>query len=198
MLWSVAGLTHAAATILVFGDSVSAGYGLPLGAGWVDLLQQRLASGKYDYKVINASLTGETTTGGRNRIGAALTQHKPEIVILELGANDGLRGAKIDTIRANLSAMIAACRIRGAKVLLIGMQLPPNYGTAYAEKFHAMFGAVAKPQRVPLVPFLFEGFAADRSMFQSDGIHPIADAQPRMLDTVWKQLQPLLTRRSKH
>jgi acyl-CoA thioesterase-1 len=197
VLWSVAGLTHAAATILVFGDSVSAGYGLPLGAGWVDLLQQRLASGKYDYKVINASLTGETTTGGRNRIGAALTQHRPEIVVLELGANDGLRGAKIETIRSNLSVMIADCRRRGAKVLLLGMQLPPNYGSDYVEKFRVMFGAVAKSQRVPLVPFLLAGFADDRSAFQADGFHPNAIVQPRMLDTVWKQLQPLLTHHSK-
>ena len=197
VLWSIAGVTHAAATILVFGDSLSAGYGLPQGAGWVDLLQQRLARKKYDYKVINASLTGETTVSGKNRLGGALTRHQPEIVILELGGNDGLRGAGIDTIRANLITMIAACRQRKAGVLLVGMQLPPNYGSTYVEKFRVLYGAVAKSQRVPLVPLLLEGFAADRGAFQPDGIHPNAAAQLRMLDTVWKQLQPLLTHRSK-
>lgn len=197
MLWSIAGVTHAAATIMVFGDSLSTGYGLPQGAGWVDLLQQRLAREKYDYKVINASLTGETTVSGKNRLGGALTRHKPEIVILELGGNDGLRGAGIDTIRANLTAMIAACRQRKAKVLLVGMQLPPNYGRTYVEKFRVLYGAVAKSQRVPLVPSLLEGFAADRGAFQPDGIHPNATAQPRMLDNVWQQLRPLLNHRSK-
>jgi acyl-CoA thioesterase-1 len=197
VLWSVAGVTNAAASIMVFGDSISAGYGLPQGKSWVDLLQQRLEREKYDYKVINASLTGETTVSGKNRLGSALTQHKPEIVILELGGNDGLRGASIEIIGSNLSAMIAGCRKRGSKVLLVGMQLPPNYGSTYVEKFRALYRAVAKSQRVPLVPFLYEGFATDRGAFQPDGIHPNATVQPRMLDTVWKQLQPLLTRRSK-
>ena len=195
MLWSAAGVTHAAATIMVFGDSLSSGYGLPQGAGWVDLLQQRLARENYDYKVINASISGETTSSARNRIGATLTQHKPEIVVLELGGNDGLRGARIETIRSNLSTIIAACRKRGAKVLLIGMQLPPNYGSAYVEKFRVMYSVVAKAQRAPLVPFLLAGFADDRSVFQPDGIHPNAAVQPRMLDHVWKQLQPMLAHR---
>ncbi len=195
VLWSAAGVTHAAATIMVFGDSLSSGYGLPQGAGWVDLLQQRLARENYDYKVINASISGETTSSARNRIGATLTQHKPEIVVLELGGNDGLRGARIETIRSNLSTIIAACRKRGAKVLLIGMQLPPNYGSAYVEKFRVMYSAVAKAQRAPLVPFLLAGFADDRSVFQPDGIHPNAAVQPRMLDHVWKQLQPMLAHR---
>lgn len=197
LLWSIAGVTHAAATILVFGDSLSSGYGLPQGAGWVDLLQQRLAREKYDYKVINASLTGETTVSGKKRLGGALTRHQPEIVILELGGNDGLRGAGIDAIRANLTAMIAACRQREARVLLVGMQLPPNYGSVYVEKFRTLYSAVARSQRVPLVPSLLEGFATDRGAFQPDGIHPNAAAQPRMLDNVWKQLHPLLTHRSK-
>ncbi len=181
---------------MVFGDSLSSGYGLPQGAGWVDLLQQRLARENYDYKVINASLTGETTVSGKNRLGSALTRHQPKIVILELGGNDGLRGARIETIRANLAAMIADCRKREAKVLLVGMQLPPNYGSAYVEQFRALYSAVAKSQRVPLVPFLYEGFATDRGAFQPDGIHPNATVQMRMLDTVWKQLQPMLTRRN--
>jgi acyl-CoA thioesterase-1 len=192
LLWSAAVAVHAAATILVFGDSLSSGYGLPQGAGWVDLLQQRLQRENYDYKVINASLTGETTAGGKNRLSRALAQYQPEIVILELGGNDGLRGTKIETIRANLSTMIAACRKRGARVLLAGMQLPPNYGSEYVGKFRQMYGAVAKSQRVPLVPFLLEGFAGDPGAFQADGYHPNVTVQPRMVDTVWKQLRPLL------
>jgi acyl-CoA thioesterase I len=197
LLWNAAGVTHAAATIMVFGDSISAGYGLRQGTGWVDLLQRRLTSEKYDYKVINASLTGDTTVGGKSRIGRALAQHKPDIVILELGANDGLRGASVEAIRANLAAMIADCRKRGAKVLLLGMRLPPNYGSDYTEKFRSAYGSTATSLRVPLVPFLLEGFAADAGAFQSDGVHPNASAQLRMLDTIWIQLQPMLSR-AKH
>ena len=180
---------------MVFGDSISAGYGLPQGTGWVDLLQKRLERENYDYKVINNSLTGETTAGGINRINGALTLHKPEIVILELGANDGLRGAKIETIRSNLLAMIAACRRQGGKVLLVGMQLPPNYGNVYTDKFRALYPAVARTGHAPLVAFLFEGFATDRDSFQPDGIHPNTASQSRMLATVWKQLQPMLANR---
>ncbi|HEV8519216.1 MAG TPA: arylesterase [Burkholderiales bacterium] len=194
LLWSTAGVTQAAATIMVFGDSISAGYGLRQGTGWVDLLQRRLTSEKYDYKVINASLTGDTTVGGKNRIGRALAQSKPDIVILELGANDGLRGANVETIRANLAAMITECRKRGAKVLLVGMQLPPNYGSAYTEKFRSAYSSLAESLRVSLVPFLLEGFAADSGAFQSDGIHPNASVQSRMLDTIWIQLRPMLSR----
>ena len=182
---------------MVFGDSIAASYGLPRGTGWVELLQQRLANEKYDYKVINASLTGETTGGGKNRITGALIQHQPAIVILELGGNDGLRGASIEIIRANLTTMIGDCRKHGARVLLVGMQLPPNYGSAYVEKFHALYGVVARSQRVPLVPLLFEGFAADRGAFQPDGIHPNAAVQMRMVDTVWKRLRPMLSSRTK-
>jgi acyl-CoA thioesterase I len=192
LLLSAAGITHAAATIMVFGDSISAGYGLPQGTGWVNLLQQRLERENNNYKVTNVSLSGETTAGGKNRIADALTRHKPEIVILELGANDGLRGAKIEAIHSNLLSMIAECNRRGSKVLLVGMQLPPNYGNVYAEKFREMYVAVARSQRVPLVPFIYEGFAADRSAFQADGIHPNLTAQAYMLDTVWKRLYPML------
>jgi acyl-CoA thioesterase-1 len=194
LLWSATGVTHAAATLMVFGDSISAGYGLQQGTGWVDLLQRRLTSEKYDYRVINASLSGETTVGGKNRIGRALAQYKPDIVILELGANDGLRGASIETLRANLAAIIAECRKRGAQVLLVGMQLPPNYGSGYTEKFRSAYSSIAASLRVPLVPFLLEGFAADAGAFQPDGVHPNASAQSRMLDTIWKQLQPMLSR----
>ena len=192
LLWSAAGITHAAATILVFGDSIAAGYGLPQGAGWAELLRERLAREKYDYKVVNASLTGETTVGGKNRLAAALVRHKPQIVILELGGNDGLRGTAIGTLHGNLAAMIADCRKYNSRVLLIGMRVPPNYGSDYEEKFRAVYAAVARSHRVPLVPFLFEGFATDRGKFQPDGIHPTAAAQAQMLDTVWQQLRPML------
>jgi acyl-CoA thioesterase I len=186
------GGASAAATILVFGDSLSAGYGLPPGAGWVDLLQQRLEREKFDYKVVNASVSGETTLGGRNRISAALARHKPEIVVLELGANDGLRGAGIDTIRSNLAAIIDQSRRRGARILLIGMQLPPNYGSSYVEKFRDVYAGLAKTERVAFVPFLLDGFAENRVEFLADGVHPGAGVQSRILDTVWKHLRPLL------
>ena len=166
-----------AATLMVVGDSISAGYGLPQGAGWVALLQQRLEREKFDYKVVNASLTGETTGGALKRVAPVLVQHKPKVVVIELGGNDGLRGIRIETIRTNLTAIIGDCRAHGAKVLLVGMQLPPNYGNDYSRKFRAMYGAVARAQRVPLVPFLFEGFATDRDAFQPDGIHPAQPAQ---------------------
>jgi acyl-CoA thioesterase-1 len=190
-------MANAATTILVFGDSLAAGYGLAQSAGWVNLLQKRLEREKRDYKVANASLSGETTTGGKTRLGAALAQHQPSIVVLELGINDGMRGANIATIRANLTVMIEECRKHGAKVVLVGMRLPPNYGSDYAGKFQRMYAELARSQRVPLVPFLFEGFAADSGAFQPDNMHPNAGAQPLMLDTVWKELQPLLVRASK-
>lgn len=184
-----------AATILVFGDSLSAGYGLPREQGWVHLLEQRLRAEKLDYKVVNASISGETTLGGRSRIDTALKTHRPALVILELGANDGLRGATPESIRRNLEAISDACRRAKARVLLVGIRLPPNYGTAYTEKFHEVFGAVARSRKLPLVPFLLDGFANDRKLFQDDGIHPNAAAQPLILDTVWKELKPLLARR---
>ena len=193
LLLSAAGITHAAATILVFGDSISAGYGLPRDQGWVDLLRARLVREHADYMVVNASVTGETTVGGKTHLGAALNRHQPQIVILELGGNDGLRGTRVETIRANLTAMIAACRKHGSRVLLVGMRVPPNYGSDYEHKFRLVYETTAKTQRVPLVPFLFEGFAADRAMFQSDGIHPTIDAQEKMLDNIWPRLRPLLT-----
>jgi acyl-CoA thioesterase-1 len=194
---AAASLAHAATTILVFGDSISAGYGLPRDQSWVDLLRARLAREHVDYKVINASLSGETTVGGKIRLPATLAQYQPQIVIIELGANDGLRGTRIDTIRANLTAMIAECRKRKNRVLLVGMRVPPNYGSDYEEKFRALYGALAKTLRVPLAPFLFEGFATDRGMFQPDGIHPTAAAQEKMLDNVWPHLRPLLDPRGK-
>jgi len=197
LLSGAAGFAHSAATILIYGDSISAGYGLPRDQGWVDLLRARLdreQSG--DYKVINASVTGETTVGGKARINADLNRHQPQLVIIELGGNDGLRGTRIDTISENLAAMIAECRKHDTRVLLVGMRVPPNYGSDYEEKFRALFGSVAKAQRVALVPFLFEGFAADRGLFQSDGIHPTTAAQEKMLANVWPHLRPLLEART--
>jgi acyl-CoA thioesterase-1 len=178
--------------ILVWGDSLSAGYGLPQGTGWVDLLQRKLAAEKRNYRVVNASISGETTLGGRNRLDAALREHRPRAVIIALGANDGLRGQSIDSMAENLSAMTRSARAAGARVLLVGMRIPPNYGPQYTQKFHAAFADVAKAQKVPLVPFLLEGFAERRELFQDDGIHPNQAAQPLMLETVWRKLEPLL------
>jgi acyl-CoA thioesterase-1 len=178
--------------ILVLGDSLAAGYGLPQGRGWVDLLQDKLAAEGFDHRVVNASISGETTLGGRNRIGAALERHRPAIVILELGANDGLRGQPLAALRDNLTTMVRASRRSAARVLLIGMRIPPNYGQDYTRKFHAAFTDVARSERVPLVPFLLEGFSDKRELFQPDGIHPNEQAQPRIVATVWKALRPLL------
>jgi acyl-CoA thioesterase-1 len=183
-----------AATILVFGDSLSAGYGLPRDEGWVQLLEHRLRAEKLDYKVVNASISGETTVGGVNRIDALLKTHRPALVILALGANDGLRGAAPESIRRNLEAISDACRRAKARVLLVGIRMPPNYGTEYTEKFQGVFGAVARSRNLPLVPFLLDGFSENRELFQGDGIHPAAAAQPLMLETVWKELRPLLKR----
>jgi acyl-CoA thioesterase I len=178
--------------ILVFGDSLSAGYGLPQGKGWVDLLQKKLVDGGFDYRVVNASISGETSLGGRNRFAAALAAHKPQIVILELGANDGLRGQPLSDLRDNLVAMIRAARRTRAQVILTGMRIPPNYGPDYTGKFQGVFTEVARSERVPLLPFLLEGFASQRDMFQSDGIHPNEQAQRLLLVNVWKLLAPEL------
>jgi acyl-CoA thioesterase-1 len=181
-----------AATILVFGDSLSAAYGLAQTAGWASLLEKRLRDEGYDYRVANASISGETTGGGASRIEGALKAHKPAIVVLELGANDGLRGQGIDIMKRNLETMIDASRKAKAEVLLVGMRLPPNYGPAYVEKFHRTYFDVAKSRKTALVPFLFEGFGEDPKFFQSDRVHPTSEAQALMLDTVWKGLKPLL------
>ena len=182
-----------ARTILVFGDSLSAGYGLPRDKAWPHLLAERLKQQRIDYTVANASISGETTLGGLNRINGALAQHRPSIVLLALGANDGLRGLSVDAMRKNLDTIIDASRKANAQVVLIGMRMPPNYGSAYAGKFHNTFLDIARQQKLPLAPFLMEGFADKPEWFQADGIHPEARAQPVMLDTVWTALQPLLT-----
>lgn len=183
---------QASPLLLIFGDSLSADYGMSAEAGWVSLLRQRLQQGKYDYQVINLSISGETTRGGRSRIEPALAQHQPALVILELGVNDGLRGLPLEAARDNLDAIIRACRKRGSRVLLVGMRLPPNYGMAYTRKFQQMYRQLAGRHRLPLVPFMLEGVAGRQELLQVDGIHPAAAAQPLILENIWKYLQPML------
>ena len=178
--------------LLVLGDSLSAEYGLQRGTGWTGLLQQRLQQSKADYRVVNASISGDTTIGGRNRLPALMTQHKPEVLVIELGANDALRGLALKTSQDNLQAMIDLARQQKAKVLLVGMQIPPNYGPDYTRRFAGMYQDLAKSNKVALVPFFFEGIAADLSLFQADRIHPNEQAQPRLLDNVWPYLKPLV------
>jgi acyl-CoA thioesterase-1 len=181
-----------APVLLVVGDSISAGYGLAQGESWVDLLAARLREGGYRERVVNASISGDTTAGGRARLAALLREHRPAIVVIELGGNDALRGGNLDATRANLDAMVKAALAAHAKVLLLGMQVPPNYGSAYARRFEALFTDVAKANRVAVVPYLFAGFGDDLAQFQPDRIHPKAEAEPRILDNVWPALQPLL------
>jgi acyl-CoA thioesterase-1 len=178
--------------VLVVGDSISAGYGLASGEVWVSLLQQRLAAERYPHRVVNASITGDTTAGGRARLAQLLKEHRPAVVVIELGGNDALRGQQLASTRANLDAMVAASQAAGAKVLLVGMKLPPNYGPMYVRQFDKLFAGVANERRVAFVPYLFEGFGEDLALFQPDRIHPTREAQARMLDTVWPVLKPLL------
>ena len=185
--------THAApGKILVFGDSLSAAYGIGQKEGWVALLEARLRERKSEYSVVNASISGETTAGGASRIASVLAEHKPRVVVLELGANDGLRGLPIAQMRANLTAIIKAARGAGARVLVVGMRMPPNYGPQYTREFQETFGALAREHKAALVPFLFEGFAGERDAFQPDGLHPVAASQPRMLENVWAVLGPMI------
>jgi acyl-CoA thioesterase-1 len=183
-------------TILVVGDSLSAEYGLPRGAGWVALLEKRLAGEKIDARVVNASISGETTSGGRSRIASLLKEHRPTHVVIELGGNDALRGLPLAMTQANLAEMARAARSAGAKVVVAGMQLPPNYGKRYGDDFAALFGQVAKAEGAALVPFFLEGVGdvpdAERVFFQPDRIHPNEKAQPLLLDNVWAVLRPLL------
>jgi len=181
-------------TLLVFGDSLSAAYGLRAEQGWVTQLQQRLASEGYGYHVVNASVSGETTSGGRNRLQRALAQHRPAVVLVELGANDGLRGLPVKDTQANLRAMIQAAQVAGAKVLLLGIHIPPNYGPQYTQAFDAMYTSLAAEMKVPLLPFLLEGIAMNTRYMQADGLHPNAAGQPRVLANVWPRLKPLLER----
>lgn len=195
----VVGVGHAqpvsrAQNILVLGDSLSASYGLAQTSGWVSLLQQRLAKEKFPQQVINASISGETTSGGLYRMDALLAKHKPSVVILALGANDGLRGLPLKATQANLEKMIRGAKKNHAQVLLIGMRLPPNYGPAYTEKFHGLFEQLALKYHTKRVPFLLAQIATQREYFQADGLHPTAAAQPLLLDTVWPVLLPMLVR----
>ena len=180
-------------TVLVFGDSLSANYGISAEAGWVALLKQRLQSEFAGYQVVNASISGETTLGGRNRIRQALEKHHPEIVILELGANDGLRGATIKSIYDNLAAIIESCQQNNARVLLTGMQLPPNYGMTYTQKFQAIFPQLAENYQIKLIPFLLAGFGDKHDFFQADGIHPNEAAQKKIVENVWEVLHTMFT-----
>jgi len=184
-----------AARILVLGDSLSAEYGLQRGQGWVALLQARLAQEKVSAQVINASISGDTTSGGRSRLPALLAQHRPTVLVVELGANDALRGLPLAMTQDNLRALCNAAKAAGAKVLLVGMQVPPNYGQSYTREFADSFVKVAQEQKVALVPFLLKGIADAPNagtLFQADRIHPVAAAHPTMLNTVWPQLRRLL------
>ncbi len=196
-LFALTGLAQAqaASTVLVLGDSVSAGLGLAANEGWVALLAKRLARDGYPQQVVNASISGDTTAGGRARLPALLRQHHPSVVVIELGGNDALRGGNLDATRANLDAIVAAVQAARAKPLILGMQVPPNYGPTYAAAFQKVFTDVAKARKAALVPRLFEGFGEDLTQFQADRIHPIAAAQPRILDNLWPALRPLLHRR---
>lgn len=184
----------AAATpaILIYGDSLSAGYGIGLEQSWPALLAKRLEDNRLGYTVSNASISGETTAGGRARFDAALERVRPAVVVIALGANDGLRGLPVAQMRENLAAMIRAAKARKARVLLAGMKLPPNYGPAYVRQFEEGFASVAGAEKVPLLPFLLEPLGAGIEDFQPDGLHPTAAAQRKILDHVWPALKPLL------
>ncbi len=179
-------------TVLVMGDSLSAAYGLSAAQGWVALTGAQLARSHPDWRIVNASISGETTAGGAARIGAELQRHRPAVVVIALGANDGLRGLPLKQTRANLDRMIAAAQAGGARVLLVGMRIPPNYGPDYTRGFEDNFRTLAAERKVALLPFLLEPIALDRASFQGDNLHPTAAAQPRLRDHVWKALAPLL------
>ena len=184
----------AAGTILVYGDSLSAAYGIAQEHGWVALLEARLRREKFDYSVANASISGETTSGGLSRMGKVLERHKPAITLIELGANDGLRGLPVGEMRKNLAAMIAQAQAARSRVVLVAVKMPPNYGADYTRAFDAAFTELAKEHKTGLVPFLFESFANKREYYQPDNLHPTAAAQPILLENVWKALKPMLRR----
>ncbi len=198
-LAALAGSAAAASPVLlVVGDSLSAEYGLKRGTGWVSLLEARLAQEKSPVRVVNASISGETTSGGRSRLPALLTQHQPRYVLIELGGNDALRGLPLTMTRDNLGWMTQAARQAGARVLLVGMQLPPNYGRDYGERFSELFVQVARQHQSAVVPFFLQGFANQPDAaryFQPDRIHPTEEAQPLMLATVWPEIRKLLALR---
>jgi acyl-CoA thioesterase I len=179
--------------LLLVGDSISAAYGMSLREGWANLLQQRLDSQGTHWQVVNASISGETSAGAAHRLPALLEQHAPGIVIIELGGNDGLRGYPIKQLRANLQQMIQQSQAMGAQVILVGMEIPPNYGARYTQMFRDAFVRVAEQESVALVPFLLDGVAVKPELMQKDGIHPTVEAQPLLLDNIWPTLEPLLT-----
>lgn len=192
ILLGLAALPVRADTVLLMGDSISAGYGLPTGRGWENLLRDQLSRMNANYTLVNASISGETSTGGLARLEQELALHRPAVVILELGANDGLRGLPPAQLEANLASMIQRCRAGGAQVLLLGMRLPPNYGARYYQAYAAVFPRLAEKTATAFVPFLMEDFAADPAWFQADGVHPNEAAQPLMFEKVWARLVALL------
>jgi acyl-CoA thioesterase-1 len=191
-VWPAGAEGAASRTVVVLGDSLSAGYGLKIQEGWVTLLSQRLASEGYVYNVVNASVSGETTQGGLARLPRVLQLHKPDVVIIELGGNDGLRGLPLATSRENLRRTVELAQRAKARVLLVGMMIPPNYGQRYAEEFRDMFTGLASSHSLALVPFLLDRVALEPGLMQADGIHANAKGQPRMLENVWPKLKPLL------
>ena len=178
--------------VLVFGDSLSAGFGIAVKDSWPSLLGQRLKEQGSGFTIANASISGETTAGGRTRFGAALSQFKPKVVILALGANDGLRGLPVSAMKDNLQAMLRQAKQQGARVLLVGMRLPPNYGPQYTQDFEAAFRDLARNEKAALLPFLLEPIALESNAYQADGLHPTAASQPRLADHIWAALKPLL------
>ncbi len=192
LLLGAASAYSAPKTVLVVGDSLSAEYGLARGAGWVALAEQKLKAQKIDATVVNASISGETTSGGRTRLPALLKQYHPALVVIELGANDGLRGLPVQAAEANLRSMVDMARKGSAKVLLVGMRMPPNYGRAYTEQFFSMYQKVAHDTNTQLVPFMLEGVAEKPAMFQEDRMHPLAAAHPAILANIWPKLSALL------
>jgi len=187
----------AADTVMVFGDSLAAAYNLSVEQGWVHILARRIESARLPWKIVNASVTGETTAGGLSRLPEDLRRHQPAIVVIELGANDALRGLPIAGMRKNLEQIVRLAKQARAEPVLVGMMIPPNYGIDYAAQFHAMYGKLASQANVPLVPFLLAGVADQPEMFQADQLHPTAAAQERIADNVWKTLEPALRKKAK-
>lgn len=192
LIFSGTAAHSASKTVLVLGDSLSAEYGIARGSGWVALLEQRLQQEKISVSAINASISGDTSSGGKNRLHALLKKFQPQILIIELGANDALRGLALKASDANLRDMINMAKAENAKVLLLGMQIPPNYGREYTERFSSMYGQIAKDTQTALVPFFLAGIAEKQELFQADRLHPLASAHPVILDNVWPQLQILI------
>lgn len=174
------------------GDSLSAEYGIARGAGWVNLMQQAITQSGFDYNVVNASISGDTTSGGRARLAPLLARYRPAITLIELGGNDALRGIPLELTRSNLREMIAAARRAGSQVIVVGMRIPPNYGPDYSEQFFTMFSSIAKQEKTGYVPFLLAGVAEHQDWFQPDQIHPLAKAHPQILQNVWPTVRPLL------